>query len=325
MTMTNLFTPETLASLVSNHIALEPEFLIFQPIEADKLSTSYEIYSPAGKFVLRIGPADGSSQLFFERRMLRQMPALHQHVREQTSVPVADVIAADFSRTLLDRDYVILEALPGTALCAVAELDHRQFNRAMTQLGVYLGQLHALTADSFGYVGDHRPMAPEETWWSAFLVMWRKLIDDVARAGFYDGREAEALRAALPAHAEHFTHAVQPCLLHMNVWSQNILIDTEGNITGILDLSHALWGDPEFEFAALDYCGISASAFWEGYPTTRPFGNSAQIRRRFYLLYEMQKYIPLQVWRDADREGALSHKENCFILASSILRDPLLS
>ncbi|MBN1231169.1 MAG: phosphotransferase [Anaerolineales bacterium] len=50
---------------------------------------------------------------------------------------------------------------------------------------------------------------------------------------------------------------------------QNLLVDEEDNITGIVDFDKALWGDVESKFAVLDYCEISDRPFWEGYGKER--------------------------------------------------------
>jgi len=57
---------------------------------------------------------------------------------------------------------------------------------------------------------------------------------------------------------------VPASLLHLDAWAQNILVDEAGNVTGLVDLDRALWGDPGIEFAVLDYCGISEPVFWRG-------------------------------------------------------------
>ena len=41
----------------------------------------------------------------------------------------------------------------------------------------------------------------------------------------------------------------------------------------------------------LDYCGISTPAFWQGYGRDRDLSEPAQVRRVFYLLCEIQKYV----------------------------------
>ncbi|HIC89615.1 MAG TPA: hypothetical protein EYP04_09470 [Anaerolineae bacterium] len=67
-----------------------------------------------------------------------------------------------------------------------------------------------------------------------------------------------------PIHRERFQRPVPASLLHLDAWAQNILVDEAGNVTGLVDLDRALWGDPGIEFAVLDYCGISEPVFWRG-------------------------------------------------------------
>ena len=67
-------------------------------------------------------------------------------------------------------------------------------------------------------------------------------------------------------------------------------------------------GDPEVEFAVLDYCGISTPAFWEGYGSQRDASPEARIRNFFYLLYELQKYIVIRSGRNKDPAAAQAYK-----------------
>ena len=185
-------------------------------------------------------------------------------------------------------------------------------------------QLHALIADdclgehAYGYLGAHQPMPPQPSWEAGFRVMWNLLLDDVVASGCYTPAEADRLRELYQRHQHHFEHPVEPRLLHMDVWAQNILVDEVGNVTGLLDLDRALWGDPEIEFAVLDYCGISEPAFWRGYGQARDTSPSADIRRRFYLLYEVQKYMPIRVWRRGDPSGARGHRTRSLALARQL-------
>jgi fructosamine-3-kinase len=188
------------------------------------------------------------------------------------------------------------------------------------QVGAYLAQMHALVADRYGYLGSHRPMQPQPTWPEAFAVMWNKLLDDVVACGGYTREEADAMRRLLDVYRPHFEHNAPASLLHMDVWSQNILVDGAGRVTGLVDLDRALWGDPEIEFAVLDYCGISEPPFWQGYGRDRDTSFSAQIRARFYLLYEVQKYIVIRIWRRDDPEQALQYKRQSFELVKPLVQ-----
>jgi fructosamine-3-kinase len=178
--------------------------------------------------------------------------------------------------------------------------------------------MHALVADRYGYLGAHQPMHAQPTWAEAFVVMWNKLLDDVVACGGYAPDEAGTLRRLLEVYRPHFDRPVPASLLHMDVWSQNILVDDGGNVTGLVDLDRALWGDPEIEFAVLDYCGISEPPFWQGYGRARDISFSAQIRARFYLLYEVQKYIVIRICRRDDPAQALEYKQQSFALAGPL-------
>ena len=80
-------------------------------------------------------------------------------------------------------------------------------------------------------------------------------------------------------------------------------MDEGGHLTGVLDWDRALWGDPEIEFAVPDYCGLTAPPFGEGYGTARAASPEADVRRRFYLLYEVQKYVFIRRVRNRAARG----------------------
>jgi hypothetical protein len=90
-------------------------------------------------------------------------------------------------------------------------------------------------------------------------------------------------------------------------------------VSGLVDFDRALWGDVEIEFAVLDYCGVSEPAFWEGYGAERDESPAAMIRRQFYLLYEMQKYMPIRIWRRNDPMGAERYKRQSLLLAMQLV------
>ena len=163
-------------------------------------------------------------------------------------------------------------------------------------------------------------MEPQDSWEEAFAVMWNRLIDDIAGVAFYDEEESRSMRALLDRHLPLFARPVASCLLHMDVWPQNILVDGVGKVTGLIDWDRALWGDPEIEFAVLDYCGISEPPFWEGYGTERDESPEARIRQAFYLLYEIQKYIVIRAGRNRDRSGARGYKDRVMEIVRRYLR-----
>lgn len=322
--MPDLFDSVTLTNLVAPHLGIDPSLLRLSPIRTGKHNSSYWVDGGEARLVLRVAPPDDAGLLFYEVRMMRQEPELHTLIREGTGLPVAAVVAYDFSRQVIDRDWLLMTGLPGVPLSEAENLTPTQRARTLQQVGERLRALHALTAPqclgrtAYGYLGAHHPMAEAPTWSAAFHAMWNRLLDDVVASGCYSPREGQAFRDLLARHARHFDRPVASRLLHMDIWSQNILVDEDGHVTGLVDFDRAVWGDAEIEFAILDYTGISEPPFWAGYDVERDVSPSAEIRRLFYLLYEVQKYMPISVWRRDDPQRALHFKRQSLALAAGL-------
>jgi aminoglycoside phosphotransferase (APT) family kinase protein len=311
------FDDATLRRLITAHLPVDADHLCFQPIRTGKHNRSFVVHTGQDDVVLRIAPPQ-KGMLFYERNMMAQEPAIHALLREKTAIPVAEILAYDDSHALIDHAYMVMQRLPGCALCDMPGVSARFYDRVLVQVGGYLRQMHALTAQQYGYLGAHHPMEPQATWWEAFRTMWNALLDDVQRAGGYATAEAAAMRQLLDDHRQDVDRPVAASLLHMDIWSQNILVDENGTVTGIVDMDRALWGDPEIEFAVLDYCDISRSAFWVGYGRPRADTPADRIRRQFYLLYEVQKYIAIDLLRRSNRAGAERYREQSLRLALAL-------
>jgi aminoglycoside phosphotransferase (APT) family kinase protein len=308
---------ETLEHLVRSHRPHLDGTVSFEPIPTGKFNTSFFVAAGDEDLVLRIAPPGDAVFVFYERDMMRQEPGIHALVLEETSVPAAPIIAFDDSHRLIDRDFLIMERLPGRPL---TEMRAVAYSHVLRQVGDCLAQVHRLTAEEHGYIGEHRPMEPQARWVDAFQIMWNAMIDDIVAVGHYDHEESRMLRTLLDQHIALFDRPVPASLLHMDIWHQNILVDDGGALTGIVDWDRALWGDPEIEFAVLDYCGISEPAFWDGYGRERDTSRAARARQVFYLLYELQKYIVIRHGRGHDPASARAYKQQ----ALEIVRRSLL-
>ena len=256
--------------------------------------------------------------LFYEHRMMRQEPGLHAVIAEKTDVPIPTIVAHDFSHDRIDRDYVVMNRMPGAPMSEQPSLSPTAIERVLCEVGRSLRAVHAITVDRHGYLGEHEPMPSQKDWPSAFSIMWHELIDDIEACNGYRPSEALKMRRMLETHLHVFDRPVSAALLHMDVWAQNILCDEQGQLSCLLDWDRALYGDPEIEFAVLDYCGISEPPFWQGYGKVRDTSPEAEIRRTFYLLYEMQKYIVIRKVRNRDAAGADRYRLQSLQLAQSL-------
>ena len=299
------FSHDLLEACVRRHLTDCGAHLRFMRFGTGKFNSSYVVSDDLRELVLRIAPSPDALFVFYERDMMRQEPELHQILLDRTTVPVPRILAADTMRDLVGRDFLLMERLPGTPI------SHTRGNtrRALQQVGEALAQVHRQTRDRYGYLGQHAPMEPKERWVDAFEVMWTKLVEGIVEIGYYNGAETRFILSLLEKFRSIFDRPVPASLLHMDVWAENILVDDSGNLTGLIDWDRALWGDPEMEFAVLDYCGISEPPFWDGYGQERDLSPEARLRQTFYLLYELQKYIIIRHGRNNDPGRAGEYKE----------------
>ena len=309
----------TLTGLVARHIGAESEEVCLGRIPTRKFNTSYLVEGGTRPLVLRIAPPDDRARmLFYEHRMMRQEPGLHARLRRETAIPVPEILAHDFGHGAIDRDYLLMERLPGRPISQLPGLTHEALQGILREIGGCLKQAHASRGDRFGYVGEHRPMEPQPDWPSAFGIMWNRLLDDIEGCGGYRPEEAARMRRLLDRHLGAFDRPLSASLLHMDVWAENLLADEPGRLTGLIDWDRACFGDPEIEFAVLDYCGISEPAFWEGYGSERDRSPEAKVRRIFYLLYEVQKYIVIRRVRGHDPARADAYRRQSLRLAQAL-------
>jgi aminoglycoside phosphotransferase (APT) family kinase protein len=205
--------------------------------------------TPAQEYIMRIAPSDELLQLFYEYRMMRQEPSLHSLIRSRTSLPVPEIRAHDFSRSLINRDYLIMPRLPGTPLSSAA-LSGAARDHALFTWGSHIRTLHGIQADPghFGYLGEHRPMEPQPSWPQAFLEMYRLELEDIRRCGIYGREECDYALSLLRENMTSFPELPAAILCHGDIWVTNLLVDSAGAVTGLIDFDRA--GSPTMSFCA---------------------------------------------------------------------------
>lgn len=255
----------------------------------ENFNTINDININKQKVVLRIAPPANSDFIFYEKNMMQREPKIHQIINNKTKIPIPKIYVFDNSQEIINRNYLLMEYIEGKPLSQTSVSSFKK-EKIMKSTGRLLKELHHnCQNDLFGYPANHC-MEQKKDWWSAFKEMWNKLITDLEKREIYNSSQAKKAREVLIKYRDLFPEQTSSTLLHMDIWEQNILINQKGEITGIVDWDRALWGDPEIEFAVLDYCGFNNSSFWEGYGSKPEKSPEFKIRSQFYHLYEVQKY-----------------------------------
>jgi aminoglycoside phosphotransferase (APT) family kinase protein len=289
----------------------------YSRILTGKFNESYFIKTGDEEFVLRIAPDGSTPILFYEKEMMKREPAVHSAILEQTDAPVPEIIQYDFSKSIIERNWLLMKRLPGSALSetGISGADHDKF---FFKLGNIMRQVHGIKNDWFGYPEGSGTGPKEKIWFNAFKNMWDRLLDDILSTGIYSAKEKERLSSLLEKNKNVFDSSSVPALLHMDIWSQNLLCDSGGNLTGIVDWDRGLWGDPEIEFSVMEYCGTCPYVFWKGYGTMPKESAEYKIREIFYFLYEHQKYIFIRSLRSNNNMLARNYANECLNIAGSL-------
>jgi fructosamine-3-kinase len=312
------------AAAAGRLLEVDPGEVRLEPIATGKYNTSWFLTTPdQPPLVLQVAPpGDRNLHLFYEHRMMRRLPALHEHLNQELQGEglIAEVVAQENAVPEVDgHDVIIQHRLQGEPLSDSPGADRES---VLQSLGQLLSRVHQIQGPHCGYPQNYSAdgaaedsPAAADTWSAAFQIMWRKLLRDIRDCDGYTQAETARMQDMLDRHGKFFQRPIDPVLLHMDVWDQNILVH-EGQFSGLVDWDRALYGDPEIEFAVLDYCGVSTPGFWQGYgqPDPRADQPGAAVRRMFYLLYELQKYIVIRRARQGDADGADSFKERVFAL-----------
>jgi aminoglycoside phosphotransferase (APT) family kinase protein len=204
--------------------------------------------------------------------------AILRLVREQTTVPVPEVLAWDTAYGEWPWRYLIMGALPGVRWNVACRQWTPEAQRdAWAQLGDAVAVLHTLRFPACGEIGADGVVVAGEDYPAALAARARRRIADPGHAAHF--------LAVLEARAGLFAGAAAPCLSHEGLNPNNILFaqDTHSgrwHLSGLLDFDSAWAGSPESDLARLAlWDGMTGNDFWVSYGLTRIMTPEEEERR----------------------------------------------
>ncbi|MFE5492995.1 phosphotransferase family protein [Streptomyces virginiae] len=194
--------------------------------------------------VLRVAP-EPARQFRSERELMRA-----EYASVPWLAPIADlmphVLAADFTQSVIGRDWMIQSFLPGTPapdlLGSYPKETHSAFFR---QMGEITAAVHAVAGRWFGPLTN-----PGHARWSKAVVTSLHLIAaDVESCGL-DAADLRKAADAAQAGAQVLDEVTVPRLLTGDLWTVNTMLAAAPvpTICGVLDMDRTWWGDPEADW-----------------------------------------------------------------------------
>lgn len=273
---------ETAQAIVYSHLGNQRRIAGFQELDEGFFSTAYQIDLEDGlRCVLKIAPPDSVKLLRYEKNILQAEVAVMRLARQQAGIPAPEIYSYDPTRSLLEREFFIMQFLPGVPFHKLkpqlGEAEQREIERA---IGALTRRMNAITGESFGYFAESQ----------ARYASWRECFQDMLAGVLLDGREAgvdlpysEIAALAQPLYPA-LDEVTESRLVHWDLWDGNVFVDPQAlQVTGLIDFERALWGDPLMEFCFLPF--PEGSAYRDGYAQDMLVTPGQQRRRILYNIY----------------------------------------
>ena len=232
--------------------------------------------------VLKIAPPPHVEVLTYETDILCAEVAALRLVADRTSAPVPEVVWVDEACEFLASRSFVMAFVPGESLHHAAERipaeDRQRLDRV---LGVHLREINDIVGPAFGLASPTMPR--HERWVEAFGTIFRAVVDDGRRRHVELPIGAHDAEDALEACAAALEEVTVPHLVLWDLWDGNVMVDpTTFELTGLLDLERALWGDPLLE---VQFGRPTSPSFDEGYGRAMLATPGERCRRELYSLY----------------------------------------
>jgi Ser/Thr protein kinase RdoA (MazF antagonist) len=262
------------------------------PIPEGSINATFKILR--GKeppLYLRIAPGDADVEegpVWMTSHGLRRESAVFGML-EPLAELLPRTVRADWSRELIDRDWVLQTQVPGAPWPEIRpELTADEERDLWRQLGAVTRTIHSVRGAEFG--------PPEEGYghgrWSE-LVRWdvTGLQVDAKRFGL-DEDPFHRLTALVNGSVEELDHVTEPRLIHSDLHDHHIFVrrgnDDEPVISGLIDMEFARFADPYSESIFVmheteDDVSEQFASFCQGYGCEPP----TRTARRRSLIYQL--------------------------------------
>ncbi|KAF2166213.1 hypothetical protein M409DRAFT_55077 [Zasmidium cellare ATCC 36951] len=249
-------------------------------------------------YVLRCRPSSHARLLRHEEERLQTEAIVLQTLRGRTDLLVPRLI--EYNKTImpLGSQYLINGPFKGSILSEVEpDLSTQALASIDKSLGRYVRQLAQVTGPAFGAV---RPLNGS----SSTTTTWSRCFASLLESALRDGEDAlislpyDFIRDQSRRHRAVLDQITQPSLVILEMSAdKNIVVDTNNNtVSGILDFSTAIWGDP---FMSDCFYQPSAS-FPEGFGRLPIRDTSERTRQYLYVLYHSLLAVVRQCYRPSE-------------------------
>lgn len=188
------------------------------------------------RIVLRVGPVNRHLLLPFEQNLMTAEQKVYE-LYEANDICGSKLIACDVSKTITDRNYMIIEYIKSTPLSDL-KITSEQNSRICHQIGVLCEKMHNITEQSFGRVYEVTHGMGFSKWGDYIkseLSQWRERVIEFY---VYTSTEINIIDNVFNKYYDLLNEIETPHLVHADLWEGNVLIrddNGEYNVAAIID------------------------------------------------------------------------------------------
>jgi fructosamine-3-kinase len=251
-------------------------------------NTTYHILFTASKkeVILRVGPVNRDLLLPFEHHLMHAEEYVYQRMNEY-NIPCSQVLVCDTSKSLIDRDYMIVSCITSKPLSEL-DLSEAMKEKLYHQVGRYTAKIHKITNAQFGRVSEILDGNGYSSWREYLQKEVATIGSKLMSSAIFTSDEVELCKQVLTKYEAILNEIQVPYLVHADLWVGNVLVRKLGEdyeVAAIIDADRAIFGDLDYEFASP---WIINDAFLKGYGEIKQPSTNATIRKKIYrLIYSL--------------------------------------
>lgn len=258
-------------------------------------NTTYLIKTDTcGDVILRAGPINRHLIMPFERRCMEAEAMIFEEMKKN-GIPVSEVLALDVSKTIIDRDFMIVRYIPSCMMYEVDQFYPGEHSRMLREFSALVKKMHAIKSPRFGRMQDVRDGGGFERQSDFLKTEVEDWISVAKNTDFFTEEDYASIREVYVKFTEILDEVKEACIVHGDLSPMNTLIDNTGDrpkIAAIIDTERGFWGDGEFDLAMIGY--MRDDDFAAGYGYKAPRDEHSRIR---WALYELlRRMFDCYVW-----------------------------
>lgn len=239
--------------------------------------------------VMKISPHPEDPKVINEYRVHRRFETI-----EALRTPAP--LLLDTSRKRIPGTVFVMEHLPGTVMHACFGLLSPEARaRIIQSLADDLAGLHQIREEGFGSCALSAEER-EDRWADFWLPRFDAVFSEVEGSGLIDEAFLERVRRIRPEFGTALEVGTDATLTHYDIWSGNILIDTDSpdgpRIAGYLDLS-GFFADYARELSFAEMFGLADGAFYRRYQARHRIDPGFRLRASLYNLKMSLRHVQM--------------------------------